>query len=733
MNTVASLVFLFLLTHYARAGSSSEWTPGDPCESFEKLTASPKLSGSDDSAAREGDGDRTKLKVTLLPDNRSAEVALEGSFRTYVIQARQSNEHGSLVLGEFTAGSDDSARTHPCGDHKNVVISGRADSTKATATWQAPFNWTGAVVFRALVLGKHDGTPHYVVSDRVVLGTAPSTLQSAASIRNAGASQADQTPRTADSPIVSPGKSVDDAAKHKSLQKDEGHKDEEGDGDEDDDEGEDEGTDHGCGETKGCFGYPDGCIEDGDCKMLVSYVAEEDGYYFELSGPAEEYQFWIAAGISETSKMELTSVVECLRVGGDKTLIRESWNAAGTTNNVMAKTTEGITLGSHGVTDGELKCTWVRKAVTTVNGVTFDLAKMKYFVLLATGKVTPPDAKAYHSARMASKDKLSFGEKRLAKGGSDRDPLILVHGNLMILAWLYLVSLAIMIARNFKPSWEGSLILGDKVWFFLHRGLMGTAVVTMLTSVAVIFYTTGGWSYSGNLHPILGITAVALGVCQPIMALFRCHPEEPNRYIFNWMHWGNGNTAQLFAVTTIVFATGLKKANLGGSKWFLPILAIFVTFYVVVQLALQIQRSMTQSTTASGAPLGIGVDAPLKPDNPAPAAGPSSPAGAPNPSAAADAAAPPHPAASPAPAAAEAEPKKEAAAEPPAPGGGPPSPPGPQAIPPATLGAAPQGTAAAGQGQEGEVFRKVLLAVYAVVSLVLAGILCGIVCTSAPK
>ncbi|KAL1481283.1 hypothetical protein MTO96_015719 [Rhipicephalus appendiculatus] len=664
MKTVACLVFLFLLTHYARADSSME-----------------------------DDGDQAKLSVTLLPDNRSAEVALEGSFGGYVIQARKSNEHGSLVLGEFAAGSDDSARTltHPCGDRENVVISGRGDSKKATVTWQAPFNWTGAVIFRALVLGKREGPPRYVVSDRVVLGTAPNTLQSAASIRNAAPSQADQTPRTTDSPVVSPGvaKRKHGVAKHKSLRKDDGHEKDDGedggdggDGGEDDENGG-EAEDQGCGETKGCFGFPDGCIGEGDCKMLVTFVAEEDGYHFELSGPADEEQFWIAAGISETSKMELTSVVECLHLGGDKTLLRESWNSEGTTNKVMAKTTEGITLGSHGVADGELKCTWVRKAVTTVNGVTFDLAKMKYFVLLATGKVIPPDVKSYHSGRMASKEKLSFGEKRVVKAGSDRDPLILVHGNLMILAWLYLVSLAILIARNFKPSWEGSLIMGDKVWFFLHRGLMVTAVLTILTSVAVIFYTTGGWSFSGNLHPIFGITAVILGVCQPIMALF---------------------------LTTIVFATGLKKANLGGSKWFIPILALFVTFYVVVQVVFQIQRSMTQSPTTTGTPMVAGrlqlarilrglLLLNLRPS-----------------------------------AAAEEEPKKEAAAEPPAPGGGPQTRTGPpQVIPPATLGAAPQGTAVAGQSQEGEGFRKVLLAIYAVVSLVLASILCAIVCTSAPK
>ncbi|KAH6941307.1 hypothetical protein HPB50_016080 [Hyalomma asiaticum] len=623
---------------------------------------------------REAGGVDAKLTVSLLPDDRSAVG--------YVIQARKRDEGGSLVLGEFAAGSDDSARTHSCGGHENVVLSGRGASMKTTAYWQAPTNWTDAVVFRALVLRKHEGSARYVVvaSDPVVIGRVPRVSKLAASLRNAELVPADEEPKTTHSPIMSPGES-NVVAQRKSLEKDEENKDGGG------------GTDNGCGVTKGCFGLPDGCIPQGDCEVMVSYIAEEDGYHFELTGPADKDQMYIAAGISETNKMELTSVIECLRMA-DKTSIRESWNSQGTTNNVMQQTTEGITFGSHGVTDGVLKCAWVRKAVTTVNAVTFDLAKTKYFVLAAKGQLVPPDTKIYHEKRAASKETLSFGEKRLAKGGSDRDPLILVHGNMMIIAWLYLVSLAIMIARNFKPSWEGSMIMGDKVWFF-----------------------------SGNLHPILGVTAVVLGVFQPIMALFRCHPEEPNRYIFNWMHWGNGNTAHLFSVTTIVFATGLKKANLGGSKWFLPVLALFVTFYVIIQLVLQIQRSMTQSAAAPAAPLAVGVDAPLKPENPAPAAGPLSPAGPPNPPAAD--AAPPAPAHPPA---ADAEQKKEG--EPPAPGAGPLSPVGPQAIPPASIGGAQQRTAV--PGQEGEGFRNTLLALYAAVSLVFAGILCGIVCTSAP-
>ncbi|KAK8769666.1 hypothetical protein V5799_013871 [Amblyomma americanum] len=236
----------------------------------------------------------------------------------------------------------------------------------------------------------------------------------------------------------------------------------------------------------------------------------------------------------------------------------------------------------------------------------------------------------------------------------------------MILGWLYLVGLAIMIARHFKPAWEGTLLLGDKVWFALHRGLMVTAITCVIVSVSVIFYTTGGWSYSGNPHPILGITSVVLGIFQPIMALFRCHPEEPNRYIFNWMHWANGNTAQAFAVPGAL-------------------------------------------------PLGDAIEPKPDPGAPVP------PTAAPAPAQPQDAAAPP-----PAPA---------VVSPPPATAQGPDAP----ALPADLAAAAIQegkksGVAAAPLPPEGgESFRVAVLGLYAVVSLVIAGILCGIVCSAPPK
>ncbi|KAH9366946.1 hypothetical protein HPB48_002461 [Haemaphysalis longicornis] len=95
-----------------------------------------------------------------------------------------------------------------------------------------------------------------------------------------------------------------------------------------------------------------------------------------------------------------------------------------------------------------------------------------------------------------------------------------------------------------------------------HRVLMMLAVVLTIAAIVLIFYKIGQWSVTENPHPILGIVCAALGVIQPIMALFRCHPHEDNRYIFNWLHWFNGNAAQIIgAITSDIKMQDMSASN----------------------------------------------------------------------------------------------------------------------------------------------------------------------------
>ncbi|KAH7970229.1 hypothetical protein HPB49_001342 [Dermacentor silvarum] len=278
--------------------------------------------------------------------------------------------------------------------------------------------------------------------------------------------------------------------------------------------------------------------------LLLTHVARGDGVDFELTAPARHENMWIAAGISETPSMDMASVVECLRNKGVMSM-RESWNSDGKKNMLIVNQTPGLTFLKRDYSDGMLRCSWHRAHVTSVQKTTFNTATNSYYLLLAAGQF---------------------------EGNTD--------GSLMIVAWVLFVSVGILLARHYKNVWEATTICGVKPWFAFHRVLMMLAVAMMIAALVLIFYKVGQWSV-------------------PIMALFRCHPHEENRYIFNWAHWFNGNAGQIVAVATIFFAAGLEKAQLKGADWFVYILAAFVGFHVLVHIVMQLHSALMSKKEVS--------------------------------------------------------------------------------------------------------------------------------------
>ncbi|XP_049266788.1 putative ferric-chelate reductase 1 homolog [Rhipicephalus sanguineus] len=355
----------------------------------------------------------------------------------------------------------------------------------------------------------------------------------------------------------------------------------------------------GCGQTMGCFGTPKGCLSRGTCTLLLTYVARGDGVDFELIAPARHENMWIAAGISETPSMDMASVVECLRNKGVMSM-RESWNSDGKKNIPIANQTPGLTFIKRDYYDGMLRCSWHRAHVTSVQKTTFNTATNSYHLLLAAGLFDGnTDVKKEHYERDYTKAPVNLKAMQVALGGAGSDIFIKLHGSLMIVAWVLLVSVGILLARHYKNVWEATTVCGVKPWFAFHRVLMMIAVAMMIAALVLIFYRVGQWSVTENPHPILGIVCSVLGFCQPIMALFRCHPHEDNRYIFNWAHWFNGNAGQIVAVATIFFAAGLEKAQLKGADWFVYILAAFVGFHVLVHIIMQLHSALMSKKVAS--------------------------------------------------------------------------------------------------------------------------------------
>lgn len=494
--------------------------------------------------------DSYSLTAQKQPD-QSVKVTLAGTFKGFLIQARKADDVDSLVPGKFVP-EGNASRTVDCAQEDGTALTHKDGEVKSqvTATWIPPANWEGQVVFRATVVQDYENYVERVLS-------APVSIQkSSLEAGKRGDAVSSTTPPTSREYA-------------------------------------------GCGQTMGCFGTPKGCVSRGSCSLLLTHVARGDGVDFELTAPARHENMWIAAGISETPSMDMASVVECLRNKGVMSM-RESWNSDGKKNMLIVNQTPGLTFLKRDYSDGMLRCSWHRAHVTSVQKTTFNTATNSYYLLLAAGQFEGnSDVKKEHYERDYTKTPVNLKAMQVALGGAGSDIFIKLHGSLMIVAWVLFVSVGILLARHYKNVWEATTICGVKPWFAFHRVLMMLAVAMMIAALVLIFYKVGQWSVTENPHPILGIVCSVLGILQPIMALFRCHPHEENRYIFNWAHWFNGNAGQIVAVATIFFAAGLEKAQLKGADWFVYILAAFVGFHVLVHIVMQLHSALMSKKEVS--------------------------------------------------------------------------------------------------------------------------------------
>jgi len=145
--------------------------------------------------------------------------------------------------------------------------------------------------------------------------------------------------------------------------------------------------------------------------------------------------------------------------------------------------------------------------------------------------------------------------------------VFLTAGCLMVFAWMFCASIGIFLARFYKPVWPNSKVCSEKVWFTFHRTCMVLAVLFCAAGFIVIFVEVQEWSeLDGHTnwqkaHPYLGCIVTFLALLNPIMAVFRPHPEDKMRPVFNWGHWLVGTGAHILAALTIILGLTLDKAS----------------------------------------------------------------------------------------------------------------------------------------------------------------------------
>lgn len=72
----------------------------------------------------------------------------------------------------------------------------------------------------------------------------------------------------------------------------------------------------GCGETKSCFGFPDGCVNTKSCQTIATSIVSGERYEFEIKSRPGDNPAYVAVALSTDNKMGDDSVMECVPEAG---------------------------------------------------------------------------------------------------------------------------------------------------------------------------------------------------------------------------------------------------------------------------------------------------------------------------------------------------------------------------------------------------------------------------------
>uniref|UniRef100_A0A671P8T4 Putative ferric-chelate reductase 1 n=1 Tax=Sinocyclocheilus anshuiensis TaxID=1608454 RepID=A0A671P8T4_9TELE len=364
-------------------------------------------------------------------------------------------------------------------------------------------------------------------------------------------------------------------------------------------------TSEGCGSKKSCLRDPDGCDPQNDiaCHFL-SFRALGSSVMFELSGPAEGY---VSFALSQDKWMGKDDVYLCIR-DADRVEIKAAYVSGRThpeysSQNILKDTAWRLS-------DGVIQCSFRRDIILPPENLyRFSLDQM-YYLFMAHGRAEVGRTHRHDRQPLISTYQTAITGPPEDLTGS-RSPLLMkYHGAFMLIAWTSTVSAGVIMARYFKPDWPERNILGQRVWFQLHRMLMVLTVLLTLVGFVLPFMYRGGWSKRAGIHPYLGCVVVALAVIQPVIALFRPAPDASRLVMFfmsdvmtfNISSGGPEvlavcvikhchNQAVCFHDLVVTIFLGIhQQALFLPAPWSTGVLAAIVVWFVLADLVLEVHR-----------------------------------------------------------------------------------------------------------------------------------------------
>ncbi|XP_040911598.1 putative ferric-chelate reductase 1 [Toxotes jaculatrix] len=492
----------------------------------------------------------TTNTTTFNPGDR-IQVVLSGTryFIGFLLEARDAiNPDSVSTVGTFTLTNPDRTQLLTCNEQQGSAVSHTSEATKTEVIviWNVPQDSPTEVQFLVTVVSQYNlfwvKVPGPIIYQHGVTPRPPRSTTT-------------PPPMWTTTPSILPGPFDSDT----------------------------------CGQSKSCLLDPPGCDpkEDPHCYFLSMTTEGPDktSVMFELSGPAEGY---ISFALSRDTWMGKDDVYMCVK-DGDRVSVSTAFISGRTHPEDQSQS--GISSVSWRLADGAIQCRLSRPVkLAHQEPGRYDLDQ-EYFLFLANGQAEYGKIRRHRLQPLVSTRKKRITGPPEVLTGSRGPTIMKAHGVLMLLAWMLTGSIGTFIASFYRSDWPNQTLLGQKIWFQVHRGLMVLTVTLTIVAFCLPFFYRKGWSKHAGVHPYLGCCVLALSLCQPIMAVFRPLPDSHRRYIFNWAHWGVGSLTEIMAVAAMFL--GMRQSSLLlPQPWATHVLIGYVTWLGSFRLLLLIHKHL---------------------------------------------------------------------------------------------------------------------------------------------
>ncbi|CAJ1082006.1 putative ferric-chelate reductase 1 isoform X1 [Xyrichtys novacula] len=337
-----------------------------------------------------------------------------------------------------------------------------------------------------------------------------------------------------------------------------------------------------CGVSKVCFSQPSNCdpTASADCYFMSArmlFPSDEEVRY-EMTGSSDGY---IAFGFSDDQIMGNDDIYICGIGSNGLVQLQRAFSTGRTAPQILPLGNVSDVRAS--VQGSIISCSFT--SMNTPSTVRTTGFNNSYYLMFVYGP-SKNGLIQLHTSTFISTEKISISKPMLV-GKAGLPQIIKAHGALMLTAWMSVATLGLVVARYRNGFANGKKLWGKDIWFLVHAFMMSLTVTA--TAIAFILSFSYVRAWSGGAHPVLGCLVMILSFIQILLALVRCGPQHPLRFLFNWTHALNGVGIKALSVAAIL--TGFRLIDNTPEQWLMKVMGGFVgweaLFYILLSANLK--------------------------------------------------------------------------------------------------------------------------------------------------